>query len=173
MKLSHAIYDSHKFPRKKLDNSQTSHLAFCLLHPFAELTAHHWIPFTQHLLWTCPQHFKKQRDSLCLCYEWPSQNNFLGPTPMGDSSNCNVWKLLSQKKSRTETMICRLKGVHWPVMVCKLHAYYNNVLKNLCSFISSCFIYSESIQKWQMLSYLQTNPWKPPSKATRTGASFL
>lgn len=34
MKLSHAIYESHKFRGKKLDNSQTSHLAFSLLYPF-------------------------------------------------------------------------------------------------------------------------------------------
>lgn len=45
--------------------------------------------------------------------------------------------------------------------------------KTLWTFFSSYFIYSESVQKWQMFSYLQTTPWKPPSKATRMGVLFL
>lgn len=49
---------------------------------------------------------------------------------MGDSSNSNVWKILSQK-SRTGITICRLKDIHWSVMVYKLHAYYTDVLKKI------------------------------------------
>lgn len=44
----------------------------------------------------------------------------------------------------------QVKGIHWSAMACKFHAYYTDVFKKkkpLRTFVSSCFIYSESVQK--------------------------
>lgn len=105
MKLSHAIYERHKFLRKKLDNSQPSHPAFSLLHPFCWADCSPPSSFTQH---PPPSMSTFQKQGQLEALPQVTSTKQL-PRP-----HTNTQKILRKKRSG---VIGRLQDTHWLVMV--------------------------------------------------------